>query len=101
MRASTYPLRMALAVAAFLVLAVSPVLATGEETDEATEAPAVTTDVEPAVQVTTPAPSEATPDWTYRYMVPTGLLLAVVIIVITSIQYFTRVVRGRYRIIEE
>jgi hypothetical protein len=34
-------------------------------------------------------------------MVPAALVLAVVIIVLTAIKYFTEVVRKRYRIIEE
>jgi hypothetical protein len=55
----------------------------------------------PAVDI---APDETAPpqaDWTYRYIVPTALALAVVIIVITAIKYFTDVVRKRYRIVEE
>ena len=56
---------------------------------------------EPAVVVTTPPASDAALDWTYRYIIPTALVIAVLVIVITSIQYFTRVVRKRYRIVEE
>ena len=40
-------------------------------------------------------------DWTYRYMVPTGLALAALVVLIVSIKYFTDVVRKRYRIVEE
>ena len=58
-------------------------------------------DFEPAVPVTTPDTIEPLPDWTYRYMVPTGIVLALLVAVITSVQYFTRVVRERYRIVEE
>jgi phosphatidylglycerophosphate synthase len=65
-------------------------------TTEATT-PAVT--IEPAVPVdTTPAP-ETNPDWTYRFFIPTLLVLAVLVVIVTVIQYFTRVVRNRYRII--
>ena len=56
--------------------------------------------VEPAVPMTTPEPTESLPDWTYRYMIPTGIVLAVLVIVMTTIQYFTRVVRKRYRIVK-
>lgn len=45
------------------------------------------------------APAEV--DWTYRYLIPTGLALAAIIVLITAVKYFTDVVRKRYRIIEE
>jgi phosphatidylglycerophosphate synthase len=65
-------------------------------TTEATT-PAVT--IVPAVPVdTTPVP-ETNPDWTYRFFIPTLLVLAVLVVIVTVIQYFTRVVRNRYRIV--
>jgi hypothetical protein len=65
-------------------------------TTEATT-PAVT--LEPAVPVdTTPAPV-TNPDWTYRFFIPTLLVLTVLVVIVTVIQYFTRVVRNRYRIV--
>jgi hypothetical protein len=51
--------------------------------------------------MTTPEATDPLPDWTYRYMIPTGIVLAVLVIVMTTIQYFTRVVRRRYRIVKE
>ena len=88
--------------AAFMIL---PALATeGTEEETATtvaEEPAPTSGIEPAVPVTTPEPTAPLPDWTYRYMIPTGIVLAVLVIVMTTIQYFTRVVRKRYRIVKE
>jgi hypothetical protein len=66
----------------------------GEET-------VVTTDIEPAVEVTTPPADAGTADWTYRYLVPTGIVLAVLVVLATTGQYFTNVVRKRYRIVEE
>ncbi|MDP9143480.1 MAG: hypothetical protein M3N43_02085 [Actinomycetota bacterium] len=87
-------------------LLVTPVLAT--ESTEETEAPTeteetvpVTSDIEPAVPVTTPAATEAPLDWTYRYMIPTAIVLGVLVVVVTTIQYFTSVVRKRYRIVKE
>lgn len=55
---------------------------------------------QPAVEVTSPPAADTIPDWTYRYMIPTSIALALLVVVITSIQYFTRVVRKRYRIVE-
>ena len=86
----------------------APALAT-EETEEPApiseeeggEAVPIDAGVEPAVVVTTPPASDTALDWTYRYIIPTALVIAVVVIVITCIQYFTRVVRKRYRIVEE
>ncbi len=55
--------------------------------------------IEPAVPVdTTPVP-ETNPDWTYRFFIPTLLVLAALVVIVTVIQYFTRVVRNRYRIV--
>jgi hypothetical protein len=69
-----------------------------EETSETT---VVTTDIEPAVEVTSPPVEAAAADWTYRYMVPAGIALAILVIIATSGRYFTNVVRERYRIVEE
>jgi len=91
--------------AAFIAM---PALATegtegteGETATTVSEEPAPTSGIDPAVPMTTPEPTEPLPDWTYRYMIPTGIVLAVVVIVMTTIQYFTRVVRKRYRIVKE
>ena len=91
-------------LAAQTLFFVAPVLGTeGEEPTSTTvaEEPAPTSGIEPAVQMTTPETAETLPDWTYRYMIPTGIVLAVLVIVMTTIQYFTRVVRRRYRIVKE
>jgi len=66
-----------------------------EETEEGSSG------LEPAVPILEEAEAEVVPDWTYRYLIPAGLLLAVVVMLLTSIQYFTNVVRKRYRIVEE
>jgi hypothetical protein len=77
----------------------------GGETEEGATDEATTTTIEsglaPAVPVVTDEAEVPTADWTYRYMVPTGLALAAVIIVFTAVKYFTDVVRKRYRIVEE
>ncbi len=91
---------------ASFALVAMPVLATEEteetapptETDETVPA---TSDIEPAVPVTTPAASEVPLDWTYRYMIPTGIVLGVLVVLVTTVQYFTSVVRKRYRIVKE
>lgn len=91
---------------AFFALVAGPALAT-EETeptapaDETEQTVPVTSDIEPAVPITTPAAIETELDWTYRYMIPTAILLAVLVIVVTTVQYFTSVVRKRYRIVKE
>jgi hypothetical protein len=53
----------------------------------------------PAVTVEVTQPVEAQPDWTYRYFIPTLLVLAVLVVVMTVVQYFVRVVRNRYRVV--
>ncbi|HLU31179.1 MAG TPA: hypothetical protein VK088_05420 [Acidimicrobiia bacterium] len=54
----------------------------------------------PAVTVPPTADDEVTADWTYRFLIPTLLALAVVVVVATTIQYFMRVVRNRYKVVE-
>lgn len=92
---------LALAVlGAVLVLVASPALAQEEEAE--TTDTAVTGDFdEPAVVIPDDASAEPVADWTYRYLIPTTLALAAVIILGTSIRYFTNVVRQRYRTVEE
>lgn len=95
--------------AAFLILVSSVLvsmlaitaLATAETPAPESETTVVTTDIEPVVVVTQPAADISTADWTYRYLVPTGLGLVALVIVATTIRYFTDVVRKRYRIVEE
>ncbi|HKZ20143.1 MAG TPA: hypothetical protein VJQ57_08535 [Acidimicrobiia bacterium] len=53
----------------------------------------------PAVSVEVTEPPETQPDWTYRFFIPTLLVLAALVVIVTVIQYFTRVVRKRYRVI--
>jgi hypothetical protein len=75
--------------------------ATTEEPAPESSTTVVTTDIEPVVVVTTTPVDTAAADWTYRYLVPTGLALVVLVILFTTIRYFTDVVRKRYRIVEE
>jgi hypothetical protein len=92
-----------LALVAFMTLVAAPAL--GQEPAdttipaEGTSAPAES--IDPAVPIEPPAETSTTLDWTYRYLIPTALVLAVVVVLMTSIRYFTNVVRKRYRIIEE
>lgn len=89
--------------ALFLMALSLPLLATDEggEQETPTETTIVTTDIEPAVEVTLPPESTTTADWTYRYLIPTGIAVAILVVLATSGQYFTNVVRKRYRIVEE
>jgi hypothetical protein len=95
---------LALVLIAVVALSTLPALATegdGETPTETTVAEEATDGMKPAVPVEPEAPEEVSQDWTYRYMIPTGIALGVIVIVITSAQYFTSVVRKRYRIVEE
>ena len=55
--------------------------------------------VEPAVPVTEPPATPEPVDWTYRYLIPTLLVLAALVVVATVVQYFLTVVRKRYRVV--
>lgn len=79
----------ALSLAAVVLAVALPALA-----QESPEEPA---EIVPAVVVEESTPAEPVPDWTYRYLVPTSLALALIFCVITVVLYFTRVVRSRYK----
>lgn len=89
---------------ALLVVFALPVLAADEGDDEPAETSTTvvpSSGLDPAVEVAEEEEIAGQSDWTYRYLVPTGLALAVVIALFTSVRYFTNVVRKRYRIVEE
>ncbi len=83
-RWATLTLAPALALGAAL-----PALARGGEEEPA--------EIVPAVVVENSAPAEELADWTYRFLVPTCLALALIICVLTVVLYFTKVVRSRYK----
>ena len=62
---------------------------------------ATTTGLQPALPIEPEPEAAVEPDWTYRYLIPTALALAVLIVLVTSIKYFSDVVRKRYRVVEE
>ena len=100
---------LALLFAVFLVLAfslsVGATTTTGGATATTGGATATTVGattgepIVPAVSVEVTEAPEAQPDWTYRFFIPTLLVLAALVVIGTVIQYFTRVVRNRYRVI--
>lgn len=93
---------VALALVATTVL---PATATEEPTDttvatETTVAGSGGAGVEPAVTVPVEAADTGPDDWTYRYLIPTLIALAVLVVIATTIQYFLQVVRKRYKVVE-
>ncbi len=90
-----------------LLLAVVALLAPGALAQEEapapahTEEPAETVNVpEPAVEVNPAPPAPEEQAWTFRYLIPTSLLIAVVAVVGSIIAYFVKVVRTRYRVVQ-
>lgn len=55
--------------------------------------------IDPAVPATTVPVTPVQADWTYRYFIPTLLVLAALVVVVTVVQYFLMVVRKRYRVV--
>jgi hypothetical protein len=55
--------------------------------------------IDPAVPVTTVPEEAVQADWTYRYFIPTLLVLAAAVVVVTVVQYFLMVVKKRYRVV--
>lgn len=53
----------------------------------------------PAVSVEVTEPLATQPDWTYRFFIPTLLVIAALVVIATVVRYFTNVVRKRYRVV--
>ncbi|MCY3563647.1 MAG: hypothetical protein F4Z41_08080 [Acidimicrobiia bacterium] len=88
----------ALALVAILTVGfASPALAQEETNKAGGGEQAEPAEIVPGVVVEESAPAETVADWTYRYLVPTCLALALIICVLTVVLYFTRVVRSRYK----
>jgi uncharacterized membrane protein YdbT with pleckstrin-like domain len=92
------------AVVGLLVLIVSPAGLAQEEapttTAPAGEEGAVVEVPEPAVELVPETGAEAEQAWTYRYLVPTSLVIALLVVVGSIVAYFLKVVRTRYRLIQ-
>ena len=54
----------------------------------------------PATVIDEPPPDQVEQPWTTKFLVPTGLALATIAVFVTVIQYFVRVVRSRYKVVE-
>ncbi len=106
---STSILRRSFAVALLVGLLLSltlPVLATAES-DTTEQAPAETVGEtpapadlpEPAVPIEPAPEEEPTPEWTFRFLVPTSLLIGGLAVIGTTIAYFVKVAKARYRVV--
>jgi len=76
--------------------------ATGEGTATTVAGESTTTaePIVPAVSVEVTEPLLTQPDWTYRFFIPTLLVLAALVVAATVVRYFTGVVRKRYRVVK-
>jgi phosphatidylglycerophosphate synthase len=54
----------------------------------------------PAIVINPPEDQKPAPAWTYRFLIPTTLVLVVLVVVVTVVQYFVKVVRKRYRAVQ-
>ena len=83
-------------LSALLLVMALPAAAVSEEGGDAE----VVSDYTPAVIVDTGSPEAGDEPWTTRFLVPTGLLIAGLALFGTTVQYFTKVVRSRYKVVE-
>ena len=99
------PISFAL-VSLLALLAAVPALAaespatTQPESTQQESAGQVQSGYEAAVPVEEPAATEVVQPWTTKFLVPTGLLIAVIAIFATVVMYFLKVVRTRYKVVE-
>lgn len=91
----------ALSLLTLLLVAVAlPVVAAESEEEDTTTTSEVAFEYMPATVVEPPPPAAEDQPWTTKFLVPTGLALATVAVFVTVIQYFVRVVRSRYKVVE-
>jgi hypothetical protein len=89
-----------------LVISLAAIPAMGAESDDGggEEAPATTEVVDfeyiPANVIEAPPADVAEQPWTTKFLVPTGIALATIAVFVTVVQYFVRVVRSRYKVVE-
>lgn len=55
---------------------------------------------EPAIIVTENEGIPDEPAWTYRYLIPTSIAIATIVVLGNIIQYFRKVVKKRYKVVE-
>ncbi len=92
-------------VVGLLVLILAPAGLAQEEAPTDTTVPVELTvpavDVPvPAVKISDPAPAEVLQPWTFRYLIPTSLVIALLVVVGSIVAYFLKVVRTRYRLVQ-
>lgn len=96
-------LTLAVLVGALLTLAL-PGLAAEEApadgTTETTVQETIPPGSEPAVVLIDEAEPETLQPWTIRYLIPTSIAIAGILIFGTVVQYFLKVVRTRYKTVE-
>lgn len=66
-----------------------------QQVDEVLEGPV------PAILIEEPTEQQEDVDWTYRYLIPTTVAIATLVILGNIIQYFRQVTRKRYKVIEK
>ncbi len=76
---------------------IAPVAGLGPVPAPAAAAPLVAAQ-EPAVEIPEEAPADEEPPWTARYLAPTVLAMAAVVLAMVIVFYAVRV-RGRYRVV--
>lgn len=94
---------LSLLVLLFSLMAVPAMAAESvTESEEATTATTEAVEFEylPATVIDQPPPDPVEQPWTTKFLVPTGLALATVAVFVTVVQYFVRVVRSRYKVVE-
>jgi len=91
-------------LAVAVVVIALPVLAAESGGGSTSEGVTTTTQVEfqymPAVTIPPQPALPADRPWTTKFLIPTGVALATVAVFATVVQYFLRVVRSRYKVVE-
>lgn len=87
-------------LASLALLLATPTVLAQEEAPAPEPAQEETVDVPaPAVEVAPETPAAEEQAWTFRYLIPTSLVIALVAVVGSIIAYFLKVVRTRYRVV--
>jgi len=101
MTASFHRLLAVVTLALVVLLTLAPATMASTQllaSEEVQEEPAPTDEGPSGAFIDAPAEEDASVDqaWTYRFLVPTALVLIAIVIAGTVVMYFVRVVRTRY-----
>jgi len=95
--------RFALVLGLFMIMTPATIVLADEHVEEDETQQGTTNEILPVPAIVIEEPPEQVEDvaWTYRFLIPTTVAIATLVILGNVIQYFRQVTRKRYKVIEK